>query len=116
MCGLIWIDLATKNETNIWMDKFPKADIRFSSQNIIDCIRVEPYNICNPYIVNPCIGVSIIPNSTNVNVQDQIMFTHEFHSLFQKLNNKRLIFYDVMYRKNKIQMNQFIYSLLEVLV
>jgi hypothetical protein len=42
---------------------------------------VEPYNICNEYIVNPRIGVSIIPNSTNINVQNQIMPTHEFHSL-----------------------------------
>jgi len=98
------------------MDKFPNADIRFSSQNIIDCTRVEPYNICNEYIINPCIVVSIIPNSTNVDVQDQIMPTHEFHSLLQKVNNKHLIFYDVMYKKNKVQMNQFIYSLLEVLV
>jgi hypothetical protein len=98
------------------MGKFPNANIRFSLESIANCTKVEPYNICNEYIVNPCIGVSIIPNSTNIDVQDQIMFTHEFHSLFQKMNNERLIFYDVMYRKNKIQMNQFIYSLLEVLV
>ncbi len=63
------------------MDKFLNANIRFSSQNIIDCTKVEPYNICNEYIVNPRIGVSIIPNSTNINVQNQIMPTHEFHSL-----------------------------------
>jgi len=98
------------------MDKFSNANIRFSSQNTTNCIRVEPYNICNEYIVNSCIGVSIIPNSTNIDVQDQIIPTHEFHSLLQKVNNERLIFYDVMYKKNKIRMNQFIYSLLEVLV
>jgi hypothetical protein len=99
------------------MDKFLNVDIGFSSQNIIHCTRMEPYNICNEYIVNPCVGVSIIPNSTNIDVQDQIMPTHEFHSLLQKMNHEqRLIFYDVMYRKNKIQMNQFIYSLLEVLI
>jgi hypothetical protein len=98
------------------MDKFPNANIRFFSQNITDYTRVEPYSICNEYIVNPCIGVSIIPNSTNIDFQDQIMPTHEFHSLLQKMNNECFIFYDVMYRKNKIQMNQFIYSLLEVLV
>jgi hypothetical protein len=97
------------------MDKFPDANIRFSSQNIIDCTRVEPYNICNEYIVNRCIGVSIIPKSTNVDVQDQIMPSHEFHFLLQKVK-KRLIFYDVMYIKKKIQINQVIYSLLEVLV
>jgi len=44
------------------------------------------------------------------------MPTNEFHSLLQKVNNEHIIFYDVMYRKNKIQMNQFNYSLLEVLV
>jgi hypothetical protein len=83
------------------MDKFPNANIRFSSQNKINCTRVEPYNICYEYIVNPCIGVSIIPNSTNVDVQDQIMPTHEFHSLPQKANNKHLIFYDVIYKKKQ---------------
>ncbi len=71
-------------KTNIWMDKFPNADIGFSSQNITDYTRVEPYNICNEYIVNPCIGVSIIPDSTNIDVQDRIILTHEFHSLLQK--------------------------------
>jgi hypothetical protein len=87
------------------MDEFLNADIRFSSQNITNCTRMEPYNICNEYIVNPCIGVSIILNSINVDVQDQIMPTHEFHSLFQKVNNKCLIFYDVMFKKKQIQMN-----------
>jgi hypothetical protein len=63
---------------------------------------VEPYNICNEYIVNPCIGVSIILDSTNIDVQDQIMPTHEFHSLLQKMNNEqRFIFDDVMYRKKQ---------------
>jgi hypothetical protein len=84
------------------MDKFPNANVGFYSQNIIDYTRMEPYNICNEYIVNPCIGVSIIPDSTNIDVQEQIMPTHEFHSLLQKMNNEqRLIFYDVMYRKRK---------------
>jgi len=77
---------------------------------------VEPYNICNEYIVNPCIGVSTIPYLTNIDVQNQIMLTHELHSLLQKMNNEQcLIFDDVMYI-NKIQMNQFIYSILKVLV
>ncbi len=56
----------TKNDTNIWMDKFPNANIGFSSQNITDCIGVEPYYICNEYIVNPCISVSVILHSTNI--------------------------------------------------
>jgi hypothetical protein len=96
------LELATKNDTNIWIDKFPNVDIGFSSQNIIDCTKMEPYNICNEYIVNPCIGVSTIPNSTNIDVQDQIMLTHEFHSILQKMNREQhLIFYDVMYRKKQ---------------
>jgi len=71
-----------------------------SSQNIIDCTRVEPYNICNEYIVNPCIGVSTIFYSTNLDVHDQIMPTHEFHSLFQKMNNEQCFIFDyVMYIK-----------------
>jgi hypothetical protein len=99
------------------MDKFSNVDIGFSSQNIIDCIGVEPYNICNEYIVNPCTGVSNIPNSTNIDVQDKFMPIHEFHSLLQKKNNEQqFIFDDVMYKKIKIKKNQFIYSLLEVLV
>jgi hypothetical protein len=57
------------------MDKFPNVDIGFSSQNNTDYIGVEPYNICNEYIVNPYIDVSTKPNSTNIDVQDQIMPT-----------------------------------------
>jgi hypothetical protein len=82
------------------MDIFFNADIGFFSQNIINCIGVEPYNMFNEYNVNPCISVSIIPDSTNIDVQDQIMPTHEFHSLLQKMNNEQcLIFDDVMYIK-----------------
>jgi hypothetical protein len=104
------LELATKNDTNIWMDKFPNVDIGFFSQNIIDCMGVEPYNICNEYIVNACISVSTIPNSTNIDVQDQIMPIHEFHSLLQKMNNEQcFIFDDVMYQKNK-NPNEPIYS------
>jgi hypothetical protein len=60
---------------------------------------MEPYNICNEYIVNPCIGVSTIPDSTNIDVYDRIMPTHEFHSLLQKMNNEYLIFDDVIYQE-----------------
>jgi hypothetical protein len=82
------------------MDKLSNADNEFSSQNITNCIGLEPYTICNEYIVNPCIGVSTNPNSTNIDVQDQIMPTHEFHSLLQKMNNEQcFIFDDVLYKK-----------------
>jgi hypothetical protein len=56
----------TKNDTKIWMNKFRNANIGFSSQNVTNCIGVEPYNTCNEYIVNPCIGVSIILHSNNI--------------------------------------------------
>jgi hypothetical protein len=96
------LELATKTDNNIWMDKFSNANIEFSSQNIIDCIGLELYTICNEYIVSPCISVSIISNSTNIDIQDQIMPTHEFHSLLQKKNNEQcFIFDDVMYRKKQ---------------
>jgi len=96
------LKLATKNDNNIWMDKFSNANIGFSSQNIIDCIGLKTYNICNEYIVNPCVSVSTIFNSTNIDIQDQIMPTHEFHSLLQKKNNEQcFIFDDVMYRKKQ---------------
>jgi hypothetical protein len=62
---------------------------------------MKRHNICNEYIVNPCISVSTILDSTNIDVQDQIMSTHEFHSLFLKMNHEQcLIFDDVMYQKN----------------
>ncbi len=107
---------ASKTFKFISTSPFSNVDIGFFSQNITDCSRVEPYNICNEYIVDPCITVSTIPDSTNINVQDQIVPTHEFLSLLQKKNNERLVFDDVMYILKKIQMNDLIYSLLEVLV
>jgi hypothetical protein len=74
--------------------------INFLSQNITNSIGVEPYNICNEYIVNLCISASTILYLTNIDVQDQIMHTHEFHSLFQKMKNEQsFIFDDVMYKK-----------------
>jgi len=93
-------ELITKNDTNIWMNKNFNANIGFSLQNVIDCTRMEPYNICNEDIINPF--VSTILDSTNIVVQDQIMPTHEFPSLFQKMNNEHFIFDDVMYRKKNL--------------
>ncbi len=95
------LEIPTKNDTNIWMDKFPNVDIGFFSQNITSCTRVEPYNICTEYIINPSIGVSTIPNSTNIDVQDQIMRSHKFPSLFQKMIIECFIFDDVMYQKKQ---------------
>jgi hypothetical protein len=85
------LELETKNDTNIRMNKFPNVVIGFSSQNNTDCIGMEPYNICNECIVNPFISVSTILDSTNIDVQDQIMPTHQFHSLLQKMNNEQCL-------------------------
>ncbi len=51
------------------------------------------------YVIAPCIGVSTIPDSINVDAQDHILPTNEFHSLLQKINNECHIFYEVMFRK-----------------
>jgi hypothetical protein len=103
------------------MDKFPNVDIGFSSQNITNCSGVEPYNICNEYIVNPCIVVFPL-----FLIQPILMFKTKF---FLPMNSiyylKKWIMNNVLYSmmsctknkiKYKIEMNQFIYSLLEVLV
>jgi hypothetical protein len=57
------------------MDKLPNVDIGFFSQNNTNYIGMEPYNICKEYIVNPPINVSIILDSTNIDVQNQLMPT-----------------------------------------
>jgi hypothetical protein len=51
------------------------------------------------HVITPCIGMSTIPNSNNVDAQDQILPTNEFHSLLEKMNNKCLIFDDIVFRK-----------------
>jgi hypothetical protein len=44
--------------------------------------------------------MSTILDLNNVDAQDQIFPTHEFHSLLQKMNIEQLfIFVDVMFRK-----------------
>ncbi len=68
-------------------------------QEITNCIGVEPYKINTKYVITPHIGMSTIFNSNNVDAQDQIFFTHEFHSLLQKMNNERcLLFNDVVFK------------------
>jgi hypothetical protein len=63
---------------------------------------VEPYNITIEHVITPHISMSIILDSNTVDAQNQILLTHEFHSLFQKMNNEQcLIFYDVMFRKKQ---------------
>jgi hypothetical protein len=46
--------------------------------------------------------MSTIPNSNNIDAQDQNLLTHEFHSLFQKMNNEQHIIYlDVICKEKK---------------
>jgi len=96
------------------MTKFPNAMFILHPKKSI--IGVMFYTIKHHYVIAPCIGMFTIPDSINVDAQDQILPTNEFHSLIQKMNNGCLIFDDVMFRKKKIQMKHIIYSLLEVLI
>jgi len=91
-------ELATTNDTNIWMTNFFDANVHSPPQEIINCIGIETYNINIEYVITPHIGISTILDSNNVDAQDQILPTHEFHSLFQKMNIERhFIFDEVMF-------------------
>jgi hypothetical protein len=110
-------ELATTNDTNIGMTKCFDANVHSPPQKMTNYIGVEPHNINTKYVITPHISMSTIPNSNNVDTQDQNFPTHEFHSLFQKMNNEQhLTFLDVIFREKKFQMNHFTCSLLEVQV
>jgi hypothetical protein len=82
------------------MIKFLDAIVHFPSKEITNNFGVKPYNINIEYVITPHIGMSTIPNSNNVDAQNQFFFTHEFHSLLQKMNNEHcLLFNDVMFKK-----------------
>jgi hypothetical protein len=70
------------------MTKFFDVNVHFLPQEITNCVGVESYNINVKHVNTPHIGMSTIPNSNNVNAQNQILHTHEFHSLRQKMNNE----------------------------
>jgi hypothetical protein len=94
--------LAIANGINMWMTKFSNVNVHFSPQQISNCIVIEPYNITTEYVITTHISMSIILDSNNVDAQNQILLTHEFHSLFQKMNNEQcFIFYNVMFRKEQ---------------
>jgi hypothetical protein len=80
------------------MIKFLDANVHFPPKEITNYFGVEPYNINIKYDITPHIGMSTIPNSNNVDAQNQIFFTHEFPSLLQKMNNECcLLFNDVIF-------------------
>ena len=65
-----WVDiesraheLASANDSNVWMEKFTDADTPLSTQPITDCTNVESYNINNEYFVSSKSGASTIPDS-----------------------------------------------------
>jgi hypothetical protein len=81
------------------MTNFFDANVNSTPQKITNYIGVEPYNINTEYVITPHIGMSAILNSNNVDAQDQILPTHEFHSLFKKLNNEEhLIYLDFIFK------------------
>jgi hypothetical protein len=82
------------------MTKFSSANVHFPPQEITNCIGdIETYNINIEYVITPHIGMTTIFDLNNVDAQDQILPTHEFHSLLQKMNIEHLIFDDVIFRK-----------------
>ena len=104
-----WVDiesraheLASANDSNVWMEKFTDADTPLSTQPITDCTNVESYNINNEYFVSSESGASTIPDSNESIAQDHILPLQEYHSLLRKMNKEqRHIFDDVMYAKKQ---------------
>jgi hypothetical protein len=95
-------ELAITNDTNIWIIKFSDENVHFPPQEITNYIGVETYNINIEYVITPHIGMTTILDSNNVDAQDQILPTHKFHSLLQKMNiEQHLMFDDVMFRKKQ---------------
>jgi hypothetical protein len=94
--------LAIANDTNIWMTKFSNANVHSPPEEITNYIGIETYNINTKYVITPHRGMTTIFNSNNVDTQDQILPTHEFDSLLQKMNiEQHFIFDDVMFRKKQ---------------
>ncbi len=104
--------MAITNDTNIWITIFFYGNVHFPPQEITNYIGIEGYNINIEYVITSHIGMNTILDSNNVDAQDQILPTHKFHSLLQKMNiEQHLMFDNIMFRKNKMKC-----SLLKVLV
>jgi len=67
-------ELATINDTKIWMIKFLDANVHFPPKEITNYFGVKPYNINIEYVITPHIGMSTIHKSNNVDAQDQFFF------------------------------------------
>jgi hypothetical protein len=60
--------------------------------------------------------MSTIPNSNNVDAQNQILPTHEFHSLLQKMNNECDLMFDDFIVWKKQNPNEPLYLFLITIV
>jgi len=60
-------ELATMNDTNIWMIKFLDANVHFPLEEITNYFGVKPYNINIEYVITPHIGMSTQAIQDNCN-------------------------------------------------
>ena len=95
-------ELASANDSNVWMDKFTNANTPLSPQPRTDCTNVESYNINHEYFVSSQSGALTTPDSNDFIAQDHILSLQEYYSLPRKKNKEqRHIFDDVMYIKKQ---------------
>lgn len=77
------------------MENFLNVDIGSPLWIVINCTKVEPYNINNKHVFkSSCVSVSTMSNSNNVDGKDHILH-------IQKMSSECFIFDDFMYRKKK---------------
>jgi hypothetical protein len=63
-------ELTTRNNTNIWMNKFCNVNIGSPPQIVIGCTGVEPCNINSEYVIKPHAGDSTIHDSSNIDANN----------------------------------------------
>jgi hypothetical protein len=80
------------------MDKFDSVDEKISSKPIINCTKIEHYNIgCEFHVKTQCILLII---SCIIEKRDELILNEIFYPQFQKLNKEHCaIFDDCTYRK-----------------
>jgi len=102
-------DLAQINNDSIWMDKFDNVDEIFFSKHVINCTKIEHYDIgCEFHIKIQC-TLSII--SCTIEKRDELILNENFYSQLQKLNKEQhVILMTACSGKGYIHINQYIYS------
>lgn len=102
--------MPTKNDTHIWMENFLNVDIGSPLWIVINCTKVEPYNINNKHVFKPsCVSVSTMSNSSKIDGNNHILH-------IQKMNIECLIFDNFMYRGKKNLNEKLTCSLLKMLI